>query len=150
MENFKIISERENPLYDRKEVEFTVDAEITPSREEVKKFISKKFSCGLEASRTKGIYGGFGSKTFTIKVNIYKSEEDKKSIEPKSKRDQPIVEKEPEPEAAAPEPAAEAPAEAPVEQAEPAKEEVKEEAPAEEKEPEVPKEKEVKEEEAKE
>ena len=115
MENFKIIFEKENPLYNRKEAEFNIDAKVTPSREDVKKFISEKFSSPPEAIKIKGIYGGFGSKTFTIKVNIYKSGEDKDNIEPKSKRDQkPVQPAEPEAE-----PVAETPVETPEKQAEP-------------------------------
>ena len=120
MKNFQIISKQENPLYNRREIEFTVDSEITPSREDIKKLISEKFSSELEATRIKGINGGFGSKTFTINANVYKSREEKENIEHKSKRDQ-ISQS-----VSVEEPIAEAPAEAVIEQVEPKKEETQE------------------------
>ena len=87
MENFNIIEERENPLFKRKEVKFSVDAEITPSRAEVSRFVAGKFSSPAENIKIKNIFGKFGSKIFTITANIYDSEEDKNSTEPQSKRD---------------------------------------------------------------
>lgn len=94
MENFNIVSEKENPLFKRKEVVFTVDANITPSNAETGKFISEKFSAPIEAIKIKNILGKFGSKTFTISTNIYSSKEDKESIERKRKKDQALIPKE--------------------------------------------------------
>jgi len=87
MENFKIIGEKENLLFKRKEIKFTIDAEVTPSRAAVEKLISEKFSTQPKNIKIKNILGKFGSKTFTVSVNIYASKEDKESIEPKSKKD---------------------------------------------------------------
>lgn len=87
MENFKIIEEKENPLFKRKEIKFTIDAEITPSHANIEKLISEKFSTQLENIKIKNILGKFGSKTFTVSVNIYASKEDKENTEPKSKKD---------------------------------------------------------------
>ena len=44
MENFNIIEQKENPLFKRKEIKFSVDAEITPSHTDTRKIISEKFS----------------------------------------------------------------------------------------------------------
>lgn len=122
MENINIIEERENPLFKRKEVKFSVDAEITPSHAKARKIISENFSTSEENIRIKNILGKFGSKTFTISANIYVSERDKLDTEGKSKKDavaQPEQTTEtPTPTEAAPasETPAEQPAEAPVEE----------------------------------
>lgn len=87
MENFKILEEKENPLFNRKEIKFSVDAQVTPSNADVEKFISEKFSAQPEAIKIKGIHGGFGSKTFTISANIYKTREDLEKTEPKQKEE---------------------------------------------------------------
>ena len=87
MENFKILTERENPLFKRKEIEASIEAEVTPSGTDAEKLISEKFSTQLENMKIKKISGKFGSKTFTITANIYNSKEDKDNTEPKSKKD---------------------------------------------------------------
>jgi ribosomal protein S24E len=87
MENFKILKEKENPLFNRKEIQASVEAEITPTNVDVKKLISEKFSAQIENIKIKNILGRFGSKTFTITANIYSSKEDKDNIEPKSKKE---------------------------------------------------------------
>ena len=86
MENFKILQEKENPLFNRKEIQVNVESEITPSNLEIEKLISEKFSIPVENMKIKKILGKFGSKTFTIIANIYNSEEDKNEIEKKSKK----------------------------------------------------------------
>ena len=53
MENFKVIEKKENPLFNRKEVFFEVQADITPSRLETSKFFSKKFSAPIENIKIK-------------------------------------------------------------------------------------------------
>jgi len=89
----KIINQKENPLFNRKEIEFNSRAEVTPSKQEVQKLISEKLSAPIEAIKLKGIHGKFGSKNFTIKANIYNSIEDKERIEPKSKKEKEIEKK---------------------------------------------------------
>jgi ribosomal protein S24E len=84
---FKILKEIENPLFDRKEIEGEIRAEITPSREEVKEIVSKKFSIQPECIKIKGIRGKFGSRDFSIILNIYSSKEEKDKIEIKKKKE---------------------------------------------------------------
>ena len=86
MKNFKIIKEKENPLFNRKEIKASVEAESTPSRADIEKLISEKLSTQIENIKIKKISGKFGSKTFTIIANIYASEKDKDSVEPKTKK----------------------------------------------------------------
>ena len=85
MENFKILEKKENSLFNRKEIKLSVDAEVTPSNSEEEKFISEKFSIPIENIKIKKISGRFGSKNFTIVVNIYNSKEHKE-LESKNKK----------------------------------------------------------------
>ena len=89
------LQERENPLFKRKEIKFSVDAEITPSHADARKIISEKFSTNEENIRIKNILGKFGSRTFTISINIYTSEQDKLNTEGKSKKDGVVIPEEP-------------------------------------------------------
>ena len=86
MENFKILNEKENPLFNRKEIQVSVEVEITPSHADVEKLICEKFSTQIENIKIKKISGKFGSRTFTITANIYNSKEDLEKTEPKSKK----------------------------------------------------------------
>ncbi len=83
----KIIDKKDNLLFNRKEIEASVGAEVTPRRQEIKELISEKLSIPPEVIKLKGIHGKFGSKNFTIKANVYNSIEDKEKIEPKSKKE---------------------------------------------------------------
>ena len=129
MENFNIIEERENVLFKRKEIKFSVDSEVTPSHADVRKIISEKFSTPEENIRIKTILGKFGSKNFTISTNVYTSEQDKLNTEGPSKKDVVAQKEEPAPVEETPaEVPVEAPVEAPTEQLkeEEPKEEIKE------------------------
>ncbi len=122
-----IIEEKENAFFNRKEVKAVVESKVSPSRSEVRKLLAEKFSIDPEAIKINGIYGKFGSKKFDVGVNVYKSEEDKNSVESEKKKDQNPAE---------PEQPAEK--EKPAEEVKPEekKEEVKEEKPKEEEKPE--------------
>ncbi|MCK5624837.1 hypothetical protein KAI04_03275 [Candidatus Pacearchaeota archaeon] len=135
MENFNIIEEKKNSLFKRREVKFTINAEITPSHSDARKIITEKFSTAKENIRIKKILGKFGSKSFTISAHIYNSEQDKLSTEGQSKKD---AIKEPEKPAEEPKPVEEAvsveepkPVEQPAPEAQPEPAKVPEEKPAE-------------------
>ncbi len=81
MENFKIIEERENPLFKRKEIKISIDAEVSPNRTDILKSISEKFSVPADNIIIKKIHGKFGSKNFTISANLYSSKEEKENTE---------------------------------------------------------------------
>ena len=83
----KIIDKKDNPLFNRKEIEASISAEVTPDKQAVRKLISEKLSTIPEVIKLKGIHGRFGSKNFTVKANVYYSIEDKEKIEPKSKKE---------------------------------------------------------------
>ena len=82
---FKKIKETQNPLFKRKEVQFSVHSNMTPSHVEIQNMTSEKFSSDIEAIAIKKIQAKFGSKTFIIDANIYSSKEAKDKIEPKVK-----------------------------------------------------------------
>ena len=83
--DLKIIEEKANPLFNRKELQLKVQAKIIPSRAEIGKLISEKFSTPLENIEIKKISGKFGSNSFDIITFIYESKEDRMSTESKPK-----------------------------------------------------------------
>lgn len=86
IEDFKILKEIQNPLFNRKEIQISIKTQITPKKEDAEKLICEKFSTQLENIKIKKILGKFGSKTFIITANIYNSEQDKEHTEPKLKK----------------------------------------------------------------
>ena len=87
MAEIKVLEEKENPLFKRKEVHVLIYSEKSPSREEVSNILSKKFSVPSINVKIKAISGNFGSKTFNIEANLYSSKENKDSIELKKKKE---------------------------------------------------------------
>ncbi len=87
MEKFKLVEERENPLFNRKEIKFEISSEVTPSRMEIGKIVSEKFSAEPKKVKIKKISGKFGSKNFSVNIFIYKTEEQKNRTEIKRKKD---------------------------------------------------------------
>ncbi len=83
----KILEEKDNALFGRKEIRAALDSEITPSRSHVLELLSKKFSVPVENVKIKGIRGNFGVKSFAVEANIYVSEEIKNSVELKKKKE---------------------------------------------------------------
>lgn len=81
----KVINEKQNNLFKRKEVLFEIESDSTPSYPDMENLASKKFSTLKENVKVKGIRGKFGSKKFAISIFIYDSEQDKNEIEPKIK-----------------------------------------------------------------
>lgn len=121
---FKITEEKENALFNRKEIKGFIDSEVVPSRIETSKILSEKFKVPWENIKIKKIIGKFGSKTFSVEANIYSSKQDKDSIELKKKK-----EKESEKKATEETAAKEAPEEATPTPEEKPQEDVKEEEP---------------------
>ena len=67
----KIIQEKENPLYKRKEVIAEIMTIIPPSIKEVENLFSEKFSKPAKNIKINGIKGKFGTQIFKIEANIY-------------------------------------------------------------------------------
>lgn len=87
MKELKIIQERQNPLFNRIEVQIGVFAEKIPSHKDSIKVISEKFSAPEENIKIKKIGSKFGSKDFIISANIYSSKEDKDQTEIKTQKE---------------------------------------------------------------
>ncbi len=83
--NSEILNERKNALFGRNEIEMSLEAETSPSHEEVQKLVSEKISSPIENLAIKKISNRFGSNNFIVKVFVYDSEEQKNKIEPKLK-----------------------------------------------------------------
>ncbi|HEB47080.1 MAG TPA: hypothetical protein ENI22_01275 [Candidatus Pacearchaeota archaeon] len=84
----KILEEKNNELFDRKEIKSVVEAEITPSRKEILDVLAEKYKVPKENIKIKGIHGKFGSKTFAVEANIYSSKETREKVELKKKKEQ--------------------------------------------------------------
>jgi len=81
----RVVNEKENLLFNRKEIQAEIIAETTPKKDEVLKILSEKFSKPVENISLKKIQGKFGKNNFLIIANIYNTKEDKESIEPNKK-----------------------------------------------------------------
>jgi len=87
MKNANILKQKENPLFNRKEVEVSVEKDVAPKMQEASEFIAKEFSSHADHVKIKKIKGRFGSNKFIISASIYHSKDDKDNIEPKSKKE---------------------------------------------------------------
>jgi len=85
MENFKIILERENSLFSRKEIVAEIKTAGSPKRTDIETILSQKFSTTPDSVKVEKIIPKFSSDIFTIYAKIYKSADEKNSIEPKAK-----------------------------------------------------------------
>ena len=85
MKIVKVIEQKENPLFKRKEVKLIVESNKNPTIAEAENAVAEKFSCPLENIKVKSIKGKFGRNTFKISANVYTSEKDKQKTEPKAK-----------------------------------------------------------------
>ena len=87
MKTIKIIKHRENPLFNRKEVEISIEAAVAPKISEAEAFIAKEFSSHADNIKIRKIKGRFGSNNFIITANVYHSKEDREKVEKKSKKE---------------------------------------------------------------
>ena len=85
MEYFKVIFERENALFSRKEIVAEMKNGMSPKRTDVEALIAEKFSAAPETIKVDRIIPKFGSDIFMVYAKIYKSKEEKEVIEPKIK-----------------------------------------------------------------
>jgi ribosomal protein S24E len=82
----KILEEKENPLFNRKELKLEIESNVTPSHADTEKLISEKFGAAAENIKINKIEGKFGVRKFLIIVKIYNSKEDKDNFEIKTKK----------------------------------------------------------------
>ncbi|MCL5018479.1 MAG: hypothetical protein M1416_01785 [Candidatus Pacearchaeota archaeon] len=87
MTNLTILKQKENPLFNRREVEVNLESNVPPKINEAEEVLSKKFSVNSDSVKVKKIAGKFGSTNFVITANVYPSKEDKEKIERKSKKE---------------------------------------------------------------
>ena len=85
--NLKIIEEKQNPLFKRKEIAIEIRADVAPNYSEVTRLLAEKFSAKEDSIKIKKIAGEFGSNDFVIIANIYPSKEEKDSMEIKTKQE---------------------------------------------------------------
>jgi len=85
MEKLKILSEKKNPVFNRREIEVNAVMDVSPKIKEAEELIGKEFSADAENVKIKKIKGRFGSNDFVITANIYSSKEEKDKIETKIK-----------------------------------------------------------------
>lgn len=86
MEN-KIVKDFYNGLFSRREVQVSVEANITPSKDESVKIIAKQFSAEEGLVRIRDIKGKFGSRVFMITADIYDSKEEFSRVVKKTKQE---------------------------------------------------------------
>ena len=125
---FKITEQKENPLFQRKEITAVAFTPTSPSKDEIKEVLSKNLKADKDSIRIKKIDGNFGSEEFSITANVYPSKDVLENIEHKSKKEIENEKKAEEAKKAAEKPKEEAPAPA----EEPKQEEIKEETKTEE------------------
>jgi len=82
-----IISEKESPVFKRKEVHLRINSSISPNRKDVLGLVSKNYSVKPEQVKILNITGKFGSHEFNVFVNVYESEEQRTNVELSRKRD---------------------------------------------------------------
>jgi len=87
MDSIKIIEEKENNVFKRREIKAEIHASKAPSKEEISDLIAKEFSVEKQTIVIENIHGKFGSPFFFIFAKIYGSVQDKDKVEPKSKKD---------------------------------------------------------------
>lgn len=85
--DFKILEEKENPLFNRKEIKIKINVETSPNYKETEEIIAKDFKVPADAVKIKTLKGKFGSRNFTASANVYKSKSDKDKIERKTKKE---------------------------------------------------------------
>ena len=83
----KVILEKENPLFSRKEVQLEVEQQITPSTDEAKDVLVKQFGVDKDLIRIRAIRSRFGTSVFVISADLYKSKEDFNRIVKKTKQE---------------------------------------------------------------
>jgi|WetSurMetagenome_2_1015567.scaffolds.fasta_scaffold393682_2 ribosomal protein S24E len=86
-EKITILTEKQNPMFNRKELVVSINTNVSPKISEAEAFIAKEFSSSAENVKVRKIKGRFGSTNFVITANIYSSKEEKDKIEDKAKKE---------------------------------------------------------------
>jgi len=83
----KVVQEKENPLFSRKELVLEIKSNSVPKREDVLKEVSKKFSAGEDLIRIQSIKGKFGVQIFSAIVDVYSSKKEFERVVKKTKKE---------------------------------------------------------------
>jgi len=84
----KIIKEEQNPLFNRKEIVATTPKiNSSPKKQEIIQTLSEKYSIPTDALRILDIKGKFGTNDFTIRANLYPSNEERNNYERLTKKE---------------------------------------------------------------
>lgn len=87
MSEIKVIKEKDNPVFRRKEIEISIVSEATPKTKEAEEIVAEQFSSKKENVKIKKITGHYGVKKFEIYANIYETPELKEKIEIKPSKE---------------------------------------------------------------
>ncbi len=82
----KEIKKHENPIFNRKEIEVTVETSGSLKTSEVENLLSEKYSVPAENITIRSIKGSFGSNKFLITANIYQTKQDREKTEVKTRK----------------------------------------------------------------
>lgn len=77
MEQKQVLQEKENILFNRREIKILVESPTSPSMKQSQELIAKNLSSSEELIKVNKIKGKFGRNTFLINCDIYKTEEDR-------------------------------------------------------------------------
>ena len=81
----EILEDKNNFLTNRRELNFLLESDKTPSYSESLVILEKEFKINPENSVIKAVKGKFGRSKFFISAFVYNSKEDKEKFEPKPK-----------------------------------------------------------------
>jgi ribosomal protein S24E len=79
------VSEKDNPLFCRKEVVFCAASSPTPSRAKVAEAVSVACKCAKDCVVVDKVEQKFGTKTVEVRAKVYKSADDARRVESKYK-----------------------------------------------------------------
>lgn len=83
----KILEEKQNPLFPRKEILAELESETSPQESEVIEALATLTKSVPESIKIRNILGKFGTNLFKVNAFIYSSPEDKNKIEMKTKKE---------------------------------------------------------------
>lgn len=83
----KILRDFYNALFSRREVQVSVEANVTPGKEDARDILSKEFSTEVSLVRIRDVKGKFGSRVFVITADIYDSKEEFSRVVKKTKQE---------------------------------------------------------------
>ena len=83
---FKLLEDKKNPLFNRREMTLEIKENVIPSKDAVKEEMASKYKVDKEAIEILKISGKFGVKVFKIIAHVYDSKDEKGKTILKSKK----------------------------------------------------------------